>query len=255
MQTELCPYCGQEFTRKSTLKRHLENRPGKCFKLSVQYMETVIQKKQDDLIEKEKEIEELKEQHEKVVNELVNSTSVIKERKKILKNIASRGQIPNMHDVIPKADIPIQDVRLALHLIDEGDIFLFKKYFVEGLAPENRCIRILDFARDKCEYFDGHDWVVVPLMYVAEMLLQDLEVKYRVVIKEKKAELDEVDRTYNRWREETKYLNYAEYDTVTQKYENESYHYSLITSGDESHRKHFANGIKKLLSDTKSKKN
>jgi len=231
----------REFPRKYNLDRHLENRGEKC--LSV---ETRIKKKMD------KEIQAVKEKHETVVNELVNSTSVIKERKKILKNIESRDKIVNMRTIIPEADIPIEELRASLHNVHGGDIILFKKYFVENIEPNDRCIRVRDFARNKYEYFDGQDWVVVPLNYIAELILKDLEVRYRVVIHEKLEKLKQVDQTWNRFREETKFRNYKEYDAVTQQYENETTHFSLLSSRDKTFRKEFAQEIKKALHNSKN---
>lgn len=238
-----CEHCFQVFTRKINLKLHMQNRPPQCLRVEQKTLEKKNKEIQDALEKKEAElrqrfdvqmkqidrnyadnIKNLQETNDKVVEQLVHSKPTIRDRKKIVENNnAQLIKIPNFETVILNTEFPLKTIRKCLKAGIGGDIYIFKKCYLEKIPKEQRCIVPTDTARDKYKYFDGKEWCTSSLLYlIEEVIARQLHSIYQPVIKEKLATLEKIDKEYPPWEDSEK--NMIEYDKVVDQYSDETTH-------------------------------
>lgn len=237
----VCEFCMQTFNRVDSHARHIKNRPDSCIERERLINDKFAQKTQ----ELEQKIKEQEVRFEKTVDELIHSERGIKNRKKVVEDLESQKKIPNFETIITTADISMEQLRNTFKLGAEGDLLLFKKIVLEPYTQKTRCIRIRDGARDKYQIFDGDEWVTVKLGYIAEKIMDQCRERYIPVIKEKHAQLDEVDKKWPPWKHNEK--NMKAYAEITDRYTDESRHYAELNAVDAGLVSLIKTGIQNML--------
>lgn len=222
-----CDYCYQSFTRKINLKQHQKHRPPQCLRAEQMATMKINIEIQKELDKKEAEWKKKDEHNMKVQEQLINSKPTIRERKKIVENNkAQLNKIPKFETVIFNADIKPETLRECMRSGAEGDAILFKQYYLDGIPKDQRCIRPSDISRDKYQYFDGKEWCTTSLLYIVDMVADQLWRVYAPLIKEKNDVLDKVDKKFPPWVDKAK--NMVEYDKICDQYTDESFHNSKL---------------------------
>jgi hypothetical protein len=258
-----CEYCFKEFTRPDNLNQHLKNRPVNCLKIEKRFQEMFDKKikpyvdnaKAKGYLEAsqqyENKIGDLQSTQTNIIQEIVNAPSTIS-RKKKLEDIKSRNKIKNFKTILKTTNFDIKTIRNCCFALADGDIVMFKRSIIDNTPKDEQCIRIKDFARDKYQYFNGSDWVTAPLKSITEMFMDQLYNEYKKVIIEKHKEIDEVDKKYPRRHPKYTDLNNKEFDAITDKYFDASFHYSSLAVYCDKFRTAIMNGIKELLMPTEN---
>ena len=179
----ICNFCDVSFTRSTTLKRHLIERC-KVRKEELQEKEAIFQ----ELI---KQNELLKNQNEKLNNQLLEQNKLIiellvkKNIKDKSKNIQNNNNIKNQNNGIIN-NIIIQHGKEDLTKIENKVFFdAFLKYtgakipekIIEGIHfnseyPEFKNIYISDINREKVMIYNGIDWILTPSNNITSNLLE-----------------------------------------------------------------------------------
>ena len=179
----ICNFCDVSFTRSTTLKRHLIERC-KARKEEIQEKEAIFQEllKQNEL---------LKNQNEKLSNQLLEQNKLIiellvkKNIKDKSKNIQNNKNIKNQNNGTIN-NIIIQHGKEDLTKIENKVFFdAFLKYtgakipekIIEGIHfnseyPEFKNIYISDINREKVMIYNGIDWILTPSNNITSNLLE-----------------------------------------------------------------------------------
>jgi hypothetical protein len=179
----ICNFCDVSFTRSTTLKRHLIERC-KARKEEIQEKEAIFQEllKQNEL---------LKNQNEKLNNQLLEQNKLIiellvkKNIKEKSKNIQNNKNIKNQNNGTIN-NIIIQHGKEDLTKIENKVFFdAFLKYtgakipekIIEGIHfnsdyPEFKNIYISDINREKVMIYNGIDWILTPSNNITSNLLE-----------------------------------------------------------------------------------
>ncbi len=148
-----CEYCNKNFSRQDALKRHIDKR---C----------KIKKENDDnnkqtgiLIDKVKElekvIEELKNNQPKIKNIVINTNN----------NSTNVTNVTNIKlNAFGNPDLSKIDLETKLNFLNTLDYpNIIPNYAKHALLndkiPENKHFKVLDIARNKCEYYNGEKWI------------------------------------------------------------------------------------------------
>ncbi len=170
-----CLYCGSSFSRKDTLKRHInsrckikkqkdeESQKEKDFLLTqVMELKKLLENQNKEIQNQNKEIQELKKK--KPVSKLVinaNNTNNTLNTGTI--NTNSNNNITLMaHGKEDFSKIGLKSVIECLCSENFQDIVpsMVKHIYIDKSHPEFHNFKVLDLARNKSEYYDGKDWVV-----------------------------------------------------------------------------------------------
>lgn len=242
-----CPKCKDIFLNKRDVKRHIKKNTEKCRDLENQIKLENERISAKIRIEYENRINILQENNKKVVDTLIHAPTGVKTRQKVLQNIETieKSKVFNFEKVVYRTDIPISVLRNTVELLADGDVILFKRIFIEHIEPENRCIRVKDFGRDKYEYFDGNVWVTTTLTYIIEQFANELHKKYKFMIFEKSDRIAEIDRMYP--VEDYPDQNIAEIDEITVRYAKITEHVTKLGILDTDFINEIKRGVRGLL--------
>lgn len=172
-----------------------------------------------------------------------------------MRDIQSRKKIKNFETILADSNFDIKVIRNCCNAEADGDIVMFKRAIIDNTPKEEQCVRIRDFARDKYQYFNGSDWETVSLRFITEMFMDQLYEQYKkIILGEKHKEIDELNIKYPRWDPKYTDLNNTEFDAITDKYSDASYHYSSLAVYSDDLRNDISTGIKGLLMPTDNTK-
>jgi hypothetical protein len=238
-----CEKCGSTFSRKQELDNHLSTQPKICKKIEA----FILEKLTNVSKEHTNSINIIQENNKKVVDTLIHAPIGVKTRQKVIQNIETieKNKVFNFEKVVYRTEIPISVLRNTVELLADGDVILFKRIFIEHVEPQNRCIRVKDFGRDKYEYFDGSVWVTTTLTYIIEQFANELHKKYKFMIFEKSDHIAEIDRMYP--VEDYPDQNIAEIDEITVRYAKITEHVTKLGILDTDFINEIKRGVRGLL--------
>jgi hypothetical protein len=182
-----CEYCSLTFSRQDALKRHIDSRckiknkdknkeNNNTDEKNIQDKEMKKNKQNDVLLKKiknlEKVIEEMKTNNKTSINKVIinannNSTNTTNNNSNTT-NTTNINNSTNTVNIKLKAfgdtDLSRIDLETKLNFLNTVDfpniIPNYAKYaFINDKMPENRNFKVLDIARNKCEYYDGQKWI------------------------------------------------------------------------------------------------
>ncbi len=163
----ICEHCDTSFTRKDNLSKHLKN---SC----------KVKKEQDEKDKQLKlqaiQIQELKQQMEVLIQHIdkkpgkrIKTQNNITNNNTTNTNTNSNNTINNnivnniivAHGSEDLSKIELQTIMEHLATIDYQNIIpkMVKHIYLNKNKPENKNFRIVDLARNKCEYHNGKKWV------------------------------------------------------------------------------------------------
>lgn len=266
-----CDFCNACFTRKSSHKTHMDNRPGHCIRMeqliventkikaeNLQLQKVANDAKKEGYLEASKhyetQIADLKASQNNSFQELLNCSATTRSRKKKMEDIQCRGKIKNFEKILEIANLDIAVIRNCCNSDADGDIVMFKRAVIDNTPKEEQCVRIRDFARDKYQYFNGVDWETVPLKFIAESFMDQLWYQYqKIILGEKKKEISELNANYPRWDPRYTEYNNNQFDAITDKYYNASHHYSSLGICCDTLKSNIMKGIKALITPDNTK--
>jgi len=260
-----CQHCFKRFTRNQGLQRHLKIPSKTCAKIR----ETINEKnrqtqqelneKMEELNEKmnekmEEKLEEKDKTHLETIKQLVHTKPGIRNRKQALLDIQARNEeVVTFEDVIANTEIPEDWLRETVKEFARGDLKIFEKYFFKELPRQKWCFRIRDAARDRYQYFDGTDWITVPLKQIAKIFCEQMWHKYQFLLREKHSKLAEVNEkwpcSFIDFDNPNRAKNQYEFDLVSSIYQDESRHAAELLCGyGGTLRKDIVKGLRPMFS-------
>lgn len=192
-----CPKCGALFTRKYNMLRHQEHDKETCEEVEKRLQLKIELAKEEVRKEYEQRLTSIEEKNKTVIDSLIHAPIGVKNRQRVIDNNNASEKIRNFERVVNCTEIPAATLRKTVELMADGDILLFRRIFIDNVKPEQRCLRVKDFAREKFEYFDGTTWVTTTLTYIAEHFASRLHSKYKFLIFEKYRKVQEIDYIYH----------------------------------------------------------
>ncbi len=156
-----CNFCNSSFKRKDHLKRHIDNR---CkIKKQIDEEENNKEELKRELENQSKQIEELKKKLFEIENN--KNSSQIKNQQNIqTQNNNCNNNIVN-NIIVPYGSeldkIELGEVLNQMLTYNFKDILpnMAKHIYLNKDKPQNKNFRVLDLARNKCEYYDGNKWI------------------------------------------------------------------------------------------------
>jgi hypothetical protein len=157
-----CKYCGLVLSRGDAVKRHM-NKYCKKKKLEddeKNRMEEKIEelKNKMELIikqEEEKKLKEVKPDKRIVKKNVVTNNSVINN------NIVNNNNIILPHNSAELFKLDLKTIIEHLATQDFKSIIpnITKLIYINSMKPQNKNFRVVDLARNKCEFYDGKKWI------------------------------------------------------------------------------------------------
>lgn len=160
-----CKYCGVVFSRKFTLKRHLDGRCKKKLELEGLNNEDETRKENKELKKKIEELQkmfyEFTKNNKTTNNKITNNTNNTDNST----NIQNNTQNNNINIILPHGKelekIELKEVLDQMLTYDFNKMLpnLVKHIYLNKDKPENQNFVVNDMARNKCKYYNGEKWI------------------------------------------------------------------------------------------------
>lgn len=246
-----CPKCNELFTRRDNMLRHQERDKKKCDEAEKRLQHRLELARDEVRKDYERRLTNIEEKNKTVIDSLIHTPSGVKTRQRIVANTIAQEKICNFERVVKCTIIPEKTLRETVELMADGDVILFRRIFIDNVKPEERCIRVKDFAREKYEYFDGKMWVLTTLTWIVEHFASRLHSKYKFLVFEKCKKVDEIDRMY--CEEDQLEENMEQVNDLCWEYANITEHVTKLGILEPDFINEIKRGIRALLLDPNSK--
>ena len=157
--TNICEFCGKKFSRPDNLKRHIE---------------TTCKKKNEKVIKKEREIDELKERIETLINQGSGNTYNINNSQNTTNNVQQNNTI-NLN-VFGKEDLSMLTDEFKKELIKGPFTMmpkLMEKIYFNDKYPENHTIKMVNKNKDLMKIHNEEGWKLADGADTVDYILED----------------------------------------------------------------------------------
>ncbi len=160
-----CEHCGQNFSKKFNLKRHLDGRCKKKLELEGLDNEDDTKRENKELKKKIEELQkmfyEFTKNNKTTNNKITNNTNNTDNST----NIQNNTQNNNINIILPHGKelekIELKEVLDQMLTYDFNKMLpnLVKHIYLNKDKPENQNFVVNDMARNKCKYYNGEKWI------------------------------------------------------------------------------------------------